>query len=101
MINRNAVLFLSILTLFMLVVSCAPKPAETAPAVAPPAVTPKQTVTPKPSVPAPTEEALPATGESSVDDVAMEITESSNADNELDTAEVGNVDDILSDIEGI
>jgi len=83
------------MVLMLLVVSCAPKPSE--PAVTPPEEAPTAIV--EPTVP-PTEE-VPTTGEASVDEVATDILDSSNVDEELDTSELKDVDDILADIENI
>ena len=68
----------------VLIASCAPKP--TAPAA-------------KPDVAAPSD-----TGEAridGIDEVAEAISDSADADNNLDTAELDDVDSILADIENI
>ena len=82
-------IILSITTiLLVLIVSCAPKPTPSPPA--PPIV--EEVVEPA---------EVPATGEASVDEVAADISDSSNVDEELDTSELDDVDSILADIENI
>lgn len=73
--------------ILVLVVSCAPKPATipTAPVVVEPEVAPE----------------IAVTGESSVDEVAEDISASVDTDEELDTSELDDVDDILTEIENI
>ena len=70
-----------IMLIMVLVVSCAPKPAATAPAE-------------KPEVPV-------TAGEATVDEVAEDISEATDADEGLDTSELDDVDSILEDIENI
>lgn len=65
----------------LLIVSCALKP--TAPAAKPDAAAPVDT------------------GEAPVDAVAEDISEAGNADEDLDTSELDDVDSILADIEKI
>jgi len=72
----------------VLIASCAPKPGPAAP-TAPTA--------PEAPVQAPTE----TTGEASIDEVAQDISDSANTDEELDTSELDDVDDILAEIENI
>ena len=73
-----------IMLIMVLIVSCAPKP-----------------------VPAPEEEEIevpvktPTTGEASVDEVAEDISDTANIDEELDTSELDDVDSILAEIENI
>lgn len=70
-----------IMLVMVLVVSCAPKPSLPAP-------------TEKPEVPI-------TTGEAPVDEVAEDISDTADADEELDTSELEEVDTILKDIENI
>ena len=70
-------LSLIMLAMVLLVVSCVPTPTVEAP------------------------EDVPTTGEVSVDEVATDISDVSNIDEELDTSELDGVDDILADIENI
>ncbi|MBI2651373.1 hypothetical protein HYX01_02800 [Candidatus Woesearchaeota archaeon] len=72
-----------LIALLLLVVSCAPKSKSAATAKESGAKT------------------IAATGEMPVDKVATDISDASNTDKELDTAELNNVDAILSDIEKI
>ena len=75
-----------IILVMVLIVSCAPKPAPT-----PALEEPKVVVVPE----------VPTTGEASVDEVAEDISDSVDADEELDTSELDDVDSILADIENI
>jgi len=82
--------FTLIILVMILVVSCAPKPAAapitpTTPAAEEPEVVPQTDVT----------------GESSVDEVAADISASVDTDEELDTADLDDIDDILAEIENI
>ena len=77
--NLNFVLW-AILAM-VLIASCAPKP--TAPAA-------------KPDVAAPAD-----AGESTVDEVAEDISDVADADDKLDASELDDVDGILADIENI
>ena len=80
-----------IMLIMILIVSCAPKPAPvTAPAVEEPKVA-------IPTVP----KEVPTTGEASVDEVATDISDASDTDDELDTSELDDVDSILAEIENI
>ena len=65
----------------VLIVSCAPKPAATAPV--------------------PVEKEVPTIGETTVDEVAEDISEATDADDKLDASELDDVDSILEDIENI
>ena len=65
----------------VLVVSCAPKPTATAPV--------------------PVEKEVPTIGETTVDEVAEDISEATDADEGLDTSELDGVDSILADVENI
>ena len=71
---------------------------------------PKQTQEPivlvedkKPKVVAPSTPPaeIPSTGEAPVDEVATDISEVISVDDELDTSELDDIDNILSDIENI
>ena len=73
----------------VLVVSCAPKPVPTPPTH--PTLAEVET----------TPEELPTTGEASIDDVAADISDAENIDEELDTSELDDVESILADIENI
>ena len=73
----------------VLVVSCAPKPVPTPPT--PPTLAEVET----------TPEELPTTGEASIDEVAADISDAENIDEELDTSELDDVESILADIENI
>ena len=77
---------LLIILAMVLVVSCAPKPVP-----APPALAEVETTPEKP----------PTTGEASIDEVAADISDAENIDEELDTSELDDVEDILTDIENI
>ena len=46
-------------------------------------------------------EEIPTTGEKPIDEVAEDISDTSNVDEELDTSELDDIEDILSDIENI
>ncbi len=89
-IKKDIILFSAILVLFLFLVSCAPQQPS-----APTVTTP----TPRPTI-APAEE-VPATGEVPVDDVAEDISSAGTIDDELSTEELGDIDDILADIENI
>ena len=79
--------------LMLLIVSCAPKPT-----VAPPvAEEEKPPVVAPPTPPA----EVPATGEASVDEVATDVSDAITVDEELDTSDLDDIDNILSDIENI
>ena len=90
MVKKLQIVALSVLVLILLINSCAPKPTP-APTVAeeekPPVVVPP--------------EAVPTTGEKPVDEVATDISDTSDIDEELDTSELDDIDSILSDIENI
>ena len=73
----------------VLVVSCAPKPVPTPPTH--PTLAEVET----------TPEELPTTGEASIDEVAADISDAENIDEELDTSELDDVESILADIENI
>ena len=73
----------------VLVVSCAPKPVSVPPT--PPALAEVET----------TPEEPPTTGEASIDEIAADISDAENIDEELDTSELDDVEDILTDIENI
>ena len=77
---------LLIILAMVLVVSCAPKPVP-----APPALAEVETAPEEP----------PTTGEASIDEVAADISDAENIDEELDTSELDDVEDILADIENI
>ena len=79
---------LLIMLALVLIASCAPKPGPVAPTT-PPA--------PEALVQVPTE----TTGEASIDEVAEDISDAGNIDDELDTSELDDVDAILADIENI
>jgi len=66
----------------VLIVSCAPKPTPVPPAEEP-------------------EVEAPVTGEASVDEVAADISDAADTDEELDTSELDDVDSILAEIENI
>ena len=85
--NKRLQITSIIILIMILIVSCAPKPT-----LAPPAVE-------EPEVEVPKE--VPATGEASVDEVATDISDASDTDDELDTSELDDVDSILADIENI
>lgn len=70
----------------VLVVSCAPKPVP-----APPALAEVETAPEEP----------PTTGEASIDEIAADISDAENIDEELDTSELDDVEDIFADIENI
>jgi len=70
-----------IMLVMVLVVSCAPKPTATAPV--------------------PVEKEVPTIGETTVDEVAEDISEATDADEGLDTSELDGVDSILADVENI
>jgi hypothetical protein len=73
---------LVIMLAMVLIVSCAPKPA--------------------PAPEEPIEADVPAgTGEASIDEVAADISDAADIDEELDTSELDDVEDILADIENI
>jgi|TARA_B100001971_G_C18212250_1_gene551476 hypothetical protein len=73
---------LVIMLVMVLIVSCAPKPA--------------------PAPEEPIEADVPAeTGEASIDEVAADISDAANIDEELDTSELDDIDSILTDIENI
>jgi len=83
--------FIPILLLLMiLLVSCVPKPV---PAPAPVPV-PDIEIVEAPQI-------VPTTGDKSVDEVGTDISDASDLDDELDTAELDDVDIILADIENI
>jgi len=88
MIKKIQFVLLAILVLILFINSCAPKPTA-----APPVVVEEK----KPPVVAPPE-AVPTTGEKSVDEVATDISDTGDIDEELDTSELEDVDNILSDI---
>jgi len=73
-----------ILFLMVVVVSCSPK------STSPSEIEVEETV-PEVSV----------TGEASVDNIGVDISESSNTDEELDSSELEDIDSILADIENI
>jgi len=77
---------LLIILAMVLVVSCAPKPVP-----APPALAEVETAPEEP----------PTTGEASIDEIAADISDAENIDEELDTSELDDVEDILTDIENI
>ena len=77
---------LLIILAMVLVVSCAPKPVP-----APPALAEVETAPEEP----------PTTGEASIDEIAADISDAENIDEELDTSELDDVEDILADIENI
>jgi len=77
-------LTLLIMLVMVLIVSCAPKPGPVTPAA--------------PEVPV---EAPAETGEASIDEVAEDISDAADIDEELDTSELKDIDDILTDIENI
>ena len=77
---------LLIILAMVLVVSCAPKPVP-----APPALAEVETAPEEP----------PTTGEASIDEVAADISDAENIDEELDTSELDDVESILADIENI
>ena len=87
MIKKLQIAFITVIVLMLLIVSCAPKPTA-----APPVVVEEK----KPPVVAP--KVVPTTGEASVDEVATDISDTSDIDEELDTSELEDVDSILSDI---
>ena len=87
MIKKLQIISLIMILMVLLIASCAPKPAP-APAIE----EPKAVAVP---------EEVPTTGEASVDEVATDISDTSNIDDELDTSELDDVDDILADIENI
>jgi|TARA_Y100000310_G_scaffold116680_1_gene115376 hypothetical protein len=73
---------LVIMLAMVLIVSCAPKPA--------------------PAPEEPIEADVPAeTGEASIDEVAADISDAADIDEELDTSGLDDVEDILADIENI
>ena len=80
---------LLIILAMVLVVSCAPKPVLAPPA--PPALAEVETAPEEP----------PTTGEASIDEIAADISDAENIDEELDTSELDDVEDILADIENI
>lgn len=77
---------LVIMLAMVLVVSCAPRPVPEPPTLA--------------EIEAPPEES-PVTGEASIDEVAADISDAENIDEELDTSGLDDVEDILADIENI
>lgn len=85
MIKKIQITSLMMLIL-VVVVSCAPKPVTTP-------------VAPVEEPEAPPE--VDVTGESSVDEVAEDISASVDTDEELDTSELVDIDDILAEIENI
>ena len=72
----------------ILVVSCAPKTTPITPVAEADEVV-------QASVEAPT------TGDTSVDEVTSDISDASDTDEDLDTSSLGDIDDILADIENI
>ena len=78
----------------VLIVSCAPKPTAAPPVV----IEIKQPPVVAPSIP-PAE--VPTTGEAPLDEVATDISDTSDIDEELDTSDLDDIDSILSDIENI
>ena len=76
---------LLIMLALVLIASCAPKPGPAAP------------VAPEAPVQAPAE----TTGEASIDEIAEDISDAGNIDDELDASELGDIDAILADIENI
>ena len=91
--NKQLQITSIIMLIMVLVVSCAPKPTPT-PTVPPAVEEPKVAI---PTVP----KEVPTTGEASVDEVATDISDASDTDDELDTSELDDVDNILADIENI
>ena len=90
-VKKTVILFSTILTLLFFLVSCAPQPSEpTTPTVKTPATRP--TITPSD---------IPTTGEAPVDDVAEDISGAETIDDELSTEDLGDIDDILADIQNI
>ena len=71
----------------ILVVSCAPK------------TTPAPTIVEEPEIEVPEE--IIVTGDTSVDEVTSDISDASDTDEDLDTSSLGDIDDILADIENI
>ena len=82
MLKKAGIVLLIMLIVVLLAASCEPKPT-----------TPN--IKEKPVVEAPT------TGEAPVDAVAEDISKVGNADEDLDTSELDDVDSILADIEKI
>jgi len=83
---------LLIILAMVLVVSCAPKPVSVPPTPpTPPALAEVET----------TPEEPPTTGEASIDEIAADISDAENIDEELDTSELDDVESILADIENI
>ena len=78
---KNLNLVLLAIFAMILIAGCAPKPAEPAA---------------KPDIAVPSD-----TGEARVNEVAEAISDSADADNNLDTAELDDVDSILTDVENI
>ena len=70
----------------ILVVSCAPKTTPAPPTVEEPEVEVPEII---------------VTGDTSVDEVTSDISDASNTDEDLDTSSLGDIDDILADIENI
>jgi len=91
MVKKLQIVLSIMLIMVLLIVSCAPKPT-----VAPPVVVEEK----KPPVVAPPE-AVPTTGEKSVDEVATDVSDALSVDDELDTSELDDIDSILADIENI
>jgi len=77
-----------LMLLMVLIVSCAPK---STPVPVPPTEEPKVVVP----------EEVPTTGEASIDEVATDISDVKDTEDELDTSELDDVDKLLEDIENI
>lgn len=81
--NKKLNFSLFIILTIVLIVGCAPKPGPA----------PEEAI--EADVPAET------TGEAPIDEVAADISDAENIDEELDTSELDDVEDILADIENI
>lgn len=84
---KKVIILSVILVLFLFLVSCAPKPSKTI------TEKPKETTAPI--------EKIATTGEAPVDAVAEGISDTGAIDKELNTSEVGDIENVLADIEKI